>query len=161
MKILRFSGRLIKVYTWQKKDFVQHPGAAVIVPFLDKNRVILVRQPRFAIKQHTWEVPAGTLNKGENPLICAKRELEEETGLKPGKIKKMLSFYSSPGFLHEKMHLYMATNLKCGKMNLDDDEFITVKVFTRQQIMNMLQKGMIVDGKTIAALLLAFNWKKR
>jgi len=94
MKKLRFSGRLIKVYTWQNKDFVQHPGAAVIVPFVSKDKVIMVRQPRFAINQMTWEVPAGTLGKGENPFICAKRELEEETGLKAGKIKKILSFYS-------------------------------------------------------------------
>ncbi|MEI6845792.1 MAG: NUDIX hydrolase [Candidatus Firestonebacteria bacterium] len=154
MKKLRFSGRLIKAYTWQNKDFVQHPGAAVIVPFVNKYKVIMVRQPRFAIKQMTWEVPAGTLGKNENPLVCAKRELEEETGLKAGKIKKILAFYSSPGFLHEKMHLYKATNLKAGKMNLDEDEDITVKIFTKSQLMKMIRKGKIVDAKTIAALLL-------
>ena len=157
MKKLRFSGRLIKVYTWQNKDFVQHPGAAVIVPFVSKNQVIMVRQPRFAIKQMTWEVPAGTLGKGENPLLCAKRELEEETGLKAGKIKKILAFYSSPGFLHEKMHLYKATNLKAGQMNLDDDEEITVKIFTKTQLLKMIKTGKIVDAKTIVALLLTLK----
>ncbi len=154
MKKLRFSGKLIKVYTWQNKDFVQHPGAAVIVPFLDKNRVIMVNQPRFAIGQNTWEVPAGTLKKGEDPLFCAKRELEEETGYRPGRLKKIAAFYSSPGFLHEKMHLYKATDLKPGKMNLDDDEKITVKVFTRKKLLKMIKTGKITDGKTIAALLL-------
>ena len=157
MKKLRFSGRLIKAYTWQNKDFIQHPGAAVIVPFLDKNRVIMVNQPRFAISQNTWEIPAGTLKKGENPFLCAKRELEEETGYKAGKIKKILAFYSSPGFLHEKMHLYKATNLKPGKMNPDEDENITIKVFTRKQLLKMIKTGRIVDGKTIAALLLTLH----
>lgn len=117
----------------------------------------MVRQPRFAIKQMTWEVPAGTLGKGENPLLCAKRELEEETGLKAGKIKKILAFYSSPGFLHEKMHLYKATNLKAGTMNLDDDEEITVKVFTKKELLRMIKTGKIVDAKTIVALLLTLK----
>ncbi|MFH1074082.1 MAG: NUDIX hydrolase [Candidatus Firestonebacteria bacterium] len=145
---------MIKTYTWQNKDFVQHPGAAVIVPFISKDKVIMVRQPRFAISQITWEVPAGTLGKSENPLVCAKRELEEETGLKAGKIKKILAFYSSPGFLHEKMHLYKATNLKTGKMNLDEDEKITVKIFRKSELMKMIRSGKIVDAKTIVALLL-------
>ncbi len=153
MKKLRFSGRLIKVYTWQNMDFVQHPGAAVVVPFLDKNRVIMVNQPRFAIRQNTWEIPAGILNKGENPLLCAKRELEEETGFKAGKMKKIIAFYSSPGFLHEKMHLYKATNLKPVKMNLDEYEDIKIKIFSKKQLLKMIKTGKIVDAKTIAALL--------
>lgn len=101
MSKLHFIGRLIKVYTKENKDLIIHPGAAVIIPMLSKDRIILVKQYRFAINKWTWEVPAGTLGKKEAPIKCAKRELEEETGFKAGKIKKLITFYSSRIFIRE------------------------------------------------------------
>jgi ADP-ribose pyrophosphatase len=153
MKKLGFLGKLIKVYNVNGMDLVIHPGASVIIPILPDNKVVLVRQYRFPIKQYTWEVPAGTLKKGEPPLVCAKRELEEETGFKAGKIRKLLHFYSSPGFLVEKMHIYLATNLKKGKQNFDEDEDIDVGIFTIAETKRLIKTNKLTDSKTLIALL--------
>ena len=98
-------------------------------------------------------MPAGTLDSKEKPLTCAKRELEEETGYKAGKIRKILNFYSSPGFLHERMHIYLATSLHKGAQNLDEDEEIRVYPLKMSQILGLIRKNRVYDAKTIAAIL--------
>ncbi|MFH1824730.1 MAG: NUDIX hydrolase [Candidatus Firestonebacteria bacterium] len=160
MKNMVFNGKLIKVYSVNNKDLVIHPGASVVIPLISKDNIILVKQYRFAIKKWTWEVPAGTLKSEESPLRCAKRELEEETGYKAGKLTKLLSFYSSPGFLFEKMHLFLATDLKIGVLNLDEDENIKIKVFNLKEIEKMIFENKIVDAKTLVAILFLKNFLK-
>ncbi|MEI7905341.1 MAG: NUDIX hydrolase [Candidatus Firestonebacteria bacterium] len=147
------TGKLIKFYASENKDLVLHPGAAVIVPILPDGRILMVKQRRFAIQKWSWEVPAGTLEDKEKPLNCAKRELEEETGYKAGKIRKILDFYSSPGFLHERMHIYLATSLHKGAQNLDEDEEIRVYPLKMSEILGLIRKNRVYDAKTIAAIL--------
>ena len=161
MQKLGFRGKLIKVYDANGMDLVIHPEASVIIPILPGNKVVLVRQYRFPIKKYTWEVPAGCLKKGEAPLVCAKRELEEETGFKAGKIRKLLYFYSSPGFLVEKMHIYLATNLKKGKQNFDEDEDIDVGIFTIAEIKKLIKSNKLIDSKTLIALMYWLNHLKK
>jgi len=160
MNKMVFNGKLIKVYSINNKDLVIHPGAVVIIPIISKDKIILVKQYRFAIKKSTWEVPAGTLKPKESPLKCAKRELEEETGYKAGRLLKLLTFYSSPGFLFEKMHLFLATNLTKGLQNFDEDENIKIKVFTLKEIEKMILKNKIIDAKTIVSILFLKNFLK-
>ena len=152
-KKLLATGKLIKFYASENKDLVLHPGASVIVPVMDDGRILMVKQRRFAIQKWSWEVPAGTLDAGEKPLTCAKRELEEETGYKAGKIKKILAFYSSPGFLREKMHIYLATSLHKGTQNLDEDEEIRVYPMKLSHILTLIRHSKVHDAKTIAAIL--------
>ena len=97
--------------TEYKREIVEHQGSVVIVPVFEDNRVALVRQYRHAAGEYLLEIPAGTLNKGENPLIGARRELEEEIGVTSENIEKLVEFYVSPGFLTEKMNVYLATDL--------------------------------------------------
>jgi ADP-ribose pyrophosphatase len=134
------------------RDVIEHPGAACIIPMLDKETVLLVEQWRIGAKRPLWEIPAGTLDPGEDPLACAVRELEEETGYKAGKLEHLFTLFPSPGILDEKMYIFIATDLTPGKQNLDDDEEITIKPFTFKELRVQLKANNIKDGKTIAAL---------
>jgi ADP-ribose pyrophosphatase len=157
----RYEGKAFKVCTVTlenadgkavTRDVIEHPGAACIVPMIDKETVLLVEQWRVGAKKALWEIPAGTLDPGEDPLACAARELEEETGLKAGKLEHLFTLYPSPGILDEKMHIFLATDLKPGQQNLDDDEEIVMKQFTFRDLRIQLKANNIKDGKTIAAL---------
>lgn len=134
------------------RDVVEHPGAACVIPMVDEKTVLLIRQWRIGAKRELWEIPAGTLDPGEDPLACAARELEEETGRKAGKLEHLFTMFPSPGILDEKMHIFLATELREGEQNLEDDEEIQVKAFDFRDLRVQLKANNIKDGKTIAAL---------
>ena len=135
-------------------DVVRHGGSSVILPILKGRRVILIRQARPAVGQTIWEIPAGTVDKGEAPLQCARRELVEETGYRPGRLKKLLTIYPSPGFCDELMHIYVATGLTYVGQRLELDEDLRTQVVPFKRVLGMIQKGLIRDAKTICAIFL-------
>ena len=138
-----------------KREIVEHKGSAVIVPVFEDKTVALVRQYRHAAGAYLLEIPAGTLNRGEDPLIGARRELEEEIGVTSDNIEKLTEFYVSPGFLTEKMFVYLATDLREGKQNLEEDELLSIEKFTFPEAFEKIKNGEIQDAKTIAGLILA------
>jgi ADP-ribose pyrophosphatase len=142
------------------RNIIRHPGSAVMIPVDDRNRVLLVRQFRLPASQKLWEVPAGRLDPGETPLKAARRELEEETGVRAKQWVKLASFYASPGYVAEKMNLFLATGLTLGSQNLMDDERIEIEWFSVRQIRDMIQTSKIVDAKTIIAYYLWLDWRK-
>src|SRR5580765_8615346 len=132
-----------------KREIVVHKGSAVIVPVFDDGTVALVRQYRHAAGKYLLEIPAGSLNKGEDPETGAIRELEEEIGVKAGKIEKLAEFYVSPGFLTEKMHVYMATELIESRQQLEEDEILSIERHSFPQAFDLIRYGEIEDAKTI------------
>lgn len=138
-----------------KREVVRHVGAVAMVPIDAAGNVILVRQFRHAAGRILLEVPAGTLNPGEDPDVCAARELQEETGFKPGHLRKLGGIYTAPGYTSEYIHLYLATDLVQSSLDKDEDEFIEVERMPLQQALNLIRTGQIADGKSISALLLA------
>jgi ADP-ribose pyrophosphatase len=138
-----------------KRDVVRHPGSAVIVPVFADETVALVKQYRHPAVRYLLEVPAGSLSEGERPEDGAFRELEEELGFVAGKLEKLAEFFVSPGFLEEKMWLYLATELVETEQKLDDDEVIEVVRIPFSQALEMISDGEIEDAKTIIGLLLA------
>ena len=139
------------------RAIVQHGGSAVILAHDDKNRVLLVRQYRLPARASLWELPAGRIDEGESPLKAAKRELEEETGYRAKTWKKLISFYPSPGFLSEKMTIFVASDLKAGEPHNMDDERIETRWFKLKELKDDIRSGKIVDGKTIVGYL---AWRK-
>lgn len=135
------------------RELVVHPGAVVVIPFVDSRRILLLKQFRYAAKGDMWEVPAGTLEAGEQTLVCAKRELEEETGFRARKWKKLTKFYPAPGISDEIMTLYRADDLIPGKINLDHDEWIETLPVSLAEAKRMVLRGVIQDAKTIASIL--------
>ncbi len=135
------------------RELIDHPGAVVILPFVDKNHIILLKQFRHAAQGDLWEIPAGTLEPGEKPIHCAKREIEEETGFKAKRWVFLSRFFSAPGISNEIMTLYKAENLVPGRKNLDHDEWIEHEVVSIKKACQMIKKGTIRDAKTIIGLL--------
>ena len=135
-------------------EMVKHPGAVVIVPFLNDETIVLLKQFRPVLRKFLYEFPAGTLEPGEQPLACARRELQEETGYKAKKITRLGYIYPVPGYSTEKLVLYKAEELTPVNVVCQEDEVIKVKTFTRQQIHNLLNAGKLVDAKTICCLAL-------
>ena len=159
-----FSGKLLKLYVERKKfpngyvsdfEIVKHPGAILVVPFLEKDKIILIRQFRPVIKSYIWELPAGTLGKNEPPLSCAKRELIEEIGYRATSWKKIGYIYPAPGYATEKIMIYTAKNLVKETLCPEEDEMITPVILSRNKIKLLIKSGKIVDAKTLAALMLA------
>jgi ADP-ribose pyrophosphatase len=140
-----------------RRAIVRHGGSAVMLPFDEKKRVLLVRQYRLPARGFLWELPAGRLDPGETPLQTARRELEEETGYRAKKWKKLVSFYPSPGFLSERMTVFTATDLTPGQPHNMDDERIEMRWFSRREVEAMIGDGRIADGKTIIGVLL---WRR-
>ncbi|HAI14240.1 MAG TPA: NUDIX hydrolase [Phycisphaerales bacterium] len=136
-----------------RKDMVLHPGAAVILPMIDEDHVVMIQNERPIEDVPLWELPAGTLEPPEEPHVTAGRELIEEAGYQAGEIKLINSFYASPGICTEMMHCYLATNLTAVGQQLEPNEKITVKVLPMNEAMEMVRDGRIIDGKTIATLL--------
>jgi ADP-ribose pyrophosphatase len=136
-----------------KREVVVHPGSVVIMPCLADGRIILVRQFRYAIGQDLWELVAGSLNTREQVLSAAQRELLEETGYRARKLKLLLSFFPSPGFLNEQMHLVEARELTLATAQPEEDERIEVGRFTRTELRRMIASRRIRDGKTLIGLL--------
>lgn len=140
-----------------ERSIVHHRGAAVMLATDDDDRVLMVRQFRLPVNSKLWELPAGTLDEGEKPLTTAKRELQEETGYKAAKWKKLAEYYPSPGFVDEKMTIYLATGLTAGEASPMDDERIETKWFTKKELKQMIRKGHIQDSKTLVGYLM---WAK-
>jgi len=142
-----------------RREIIQHPGAAAIIAFDEKGKILLVSQHRFP-HGYVLEIPAGTLEKGESAKKCALREIEEETGYKAKKVTHFLTYYPSVGYNQEKIHCFLASGLTKGKRLLDTDEFITVKRMDLKRLINMIKKGKIIDSKTICAVMVYAAQKK-
>ena len=139
-------------------EIVSHPGGSVIVPLLDNGDVILVRQYRYPHKKFILELPAGKLEPNEDPLVAAKRELQEETGYIADNYEKLTAMFTTPGFCSEVLHIYLATGLKISKhgQNLDEGEqSLTIEYIPFPKVIEMIVHGEIGDSKTIAGILLA------
>lgn len=141
-----------------ERDVIRHTGSVVILA-LDSSKskknpwVVLERQYRHAANQYLWELPAGKLNPGEDPLAGAQRELEEETGYRARKWRPLINFYASPGFLAEAMLVYIAEGLSAGDTHWDEDEEIEFRLVRLNDLLKMIDKGAIHDGKTLASVL--------
>ena len=138
-----------------KREVVHHTGSAVIIPVHDDSTVVLVRQYRHPAVRYLLEAPAGTLANGERPELGAARELQEELGLTAARLEKLAEFFVSPGFLEEKMWVFLATDFSEGKQNLDDDEFLDLVRLPMAEALEMITSGEIQDAKTIIGLMLA------
>ena len=132
-----------------KRSIVRHAGSAVMMAVDDKKRILLVRQFRLPAERYLWELPAGKLDEGEKPLQAARRELIEETGYRARKWKKLASFWPSPGYVEERMTIFLATDLTAGEATPMDDERIEARWFTRKELEEMIRNGKIEDGKTM------------
>jgi ADP-ribose pyrophosphatase len=140
-------------------ELIRHSGASAVVPFLDEPndrgaRVLLLRQFRYAADAFLYEIPAGRLNPGEAPDECARRELLEEAGCTARSLVSIGGFFTTPGFIDEYIHAFMATGLTRGVASPESDEFIHHESHTLQEILRMIDRGQIVDAKTIIALLM-------
>ena len=142
-------------------EIIHHPGAAAVVPMKDDRTVVLIRQYRHAVGGFIYEIPAGKLHPGEAPRDCAARELEEEIGYRANSLELLLSFYTTPGFTDELIHIYRATGLTGGTQNLGTDEVLEVVVMPLEAAIDRIADGTIRDGKTIVGLHAAYLRDRR
>ncbi len=135
-------------------EMIRHPGAAAVVPVEagDDPDILLIRQYRYAAGGTIWEVPAGRLDAGEAPEACARRELLEEAGVRAGRLERLTTIMTTPGFTDERIHLYAAFDLVAGEHRREPDEFVEVVRLPLSRIMGLIRTGEIIDGKTIVAL---------
>lgn len=159
-----YDGRLLKVYAdtvtlpngrEAGREVVRHPGAVAVVPVLEDGRIVMVRQYRYPVGGTLLEIPAGKLDPGESPDHCVMRELSEETGYIAGRTRKLTAIHTAPGFSDELIHIYLADNLKMTQQHTDEDEFINVEIYTKEELKDMVNSGVITDAKTIVGLSLA------
>jgi len=136
-----------------ERSVVRHRGSAVMMAVDAKNRVMLVRQYRLPAGQYLWELPAGKTDEGETPLQAARRELIEETGLRAKTWKKLTSFFPSPGFVEEKMTIFLATDLTQGEAQPMEDERIETRWFTKKELRDLIASNKILDAKTMIGFL--------
>lgn len=165
---MKFDGKLIKVTydiaqvngkeAW--REVVHHPGASAIVAIDEDNRIIMEKQFRYALNDYLLEIPAGKLDAGEEPLVCAKRELEEETGIIASEWISLGTIATSPGFCNEVIHLYVAKGLSKGEIHWDEDEYVEVERYTFDELLQRISEEKIKDSKTLSALLLAMPYLK-
>jgi ADP-ribose pyrophosphatase len=165
-----YEGKLVKLYrdtvrlpdgNHADREIIKHPGAVAMVPLLLGGDVLLVRQYRTAARRILLEIPAGTLEPGEDLLIAAAREVQEEIGYKPGKLVRLGAEYTAPGYTTEIIHLFLATELEAARLDADDDEFIEVVRLPFSEALRQVIAGEIPDGKTQVALLLAAEKMRR
>lgn len=135
------------------REYLDHPGAVGVLPFVDKDTVVMVRQYRHPVGEVTLEMPAGKLDPRESPLACVKRELHEETGYTARKMTPLLRYWPTPAFANEILHLYVAEGLTAGAMHTDDDEFLRCVTVPFKKAIKMALNGEIKDSKTIIGLL--------
>jgi ADP-ribose pyrophosphatase len=157
-------GRIVKLSTQRvllpngaltDLEVIEHPGASTILPFLDPGQVLLIRQHRHCTGGDILEVPAGTLQPGETPEDCARREIEEETGYRAGRLEPLGWIWTTPGFTTEKIFLFAAHDLEPGRLSTDADEVIVVERMSFRDALESAVKGEITDAKTIATLFRA------
>ena len=139
-------------------EMLRHPGASAVVPFLDDPRgpdprILLIRQFRHAADGFIWEVPAGRLDAGEAPETCARRELEEETGMRAGTLERLTTIYTTPGFTDERIHLFLAHGLVEGQHRREADEFMEVYPLRWSAVLALVRAGEIQDAKTLTSLM--------
>lgn len=137
------------------REVVQHPGAAVIVPLLPDGRIVFVRQYRRAVERSLLELPAGTLEPQEPPVACARREVEEETGWRASRMRRIGAFYPAPGFASERMTLFLATGLSRVPARPEPDEVLRPVILSMAQALAKIRSGAICDAKTIIGILSA------
>ena len=160
---LAYEGTVIKVYKDHMKfangntaewDFIHHDGAAAVVPIMEDGRILMVTQYRNALERDTLEIPAGKLDDpDESGLVCASRELEEETGYRSEKLEWILTLRTTVAFCDERIEVYVAKDLIPSRQNLDEDEYVDVKAYTLEELKEKIFDGTIQDSKTVAALL--------
>ena len=141
-------------------EMVRHPGASAVVPFLsdpyaDDPSLLLIKQYRYAAEGFIYEIPAGKLDGGEDPRVCAERELREETGCSAERIEHLYTFFTTPGFTDEVIHAYMATGLTRGDVAHEKDEFMSLETVTMSQALELIRTGELKDAKTALAILYA------
>ena len=158
-----FSGKVISLQVDEvelpngktaKRELIKHPGAVAIIALTDENKIVMVEQYRKALEQTIIEIPAGKLESGEQPEVCAKRELEEETSYECESLELLNSFYTSPGFANEIVHVYLAKGLtkKEDAAGLDEDEFVNLMELTIEEALQAIEEKKIYDAKTIFAV---------
>ena len=160
---LMYEGAILKVYkdcmqfengNTEEWDYIHHHGAAAVIPVLEDGRILMVTQYRNAVERETLEIPAGKLDKeGESGMLCAIRELEEETGYRSEEFEWLMNLRTTLGFCNEKIEIYVARNLIPSRQKLDENEFVDVKPYTIEELKNKIYLGEIEDSKTIAAIL--------
>lgn len=160
---LVYEGTVLKVYrdhmefangNTEEWDYIHHDGAAAVVPVLDDGRILMVSQFRNALDRDTIEIPAGKLDfPGEEGIACAARELEEETGYRSDHLEWLINVRTTVALCNEKIEIFLARDLKPSRQNLDDNEFVTVKAYTVDELKTKIYSGEIEDSKTIAAIL--------
>jgi ADP-ribose pyrophosphatase len=162
-----YSGRIVNLDLDQVRfpngsvgtlEMFRHPGASAVVPFLDDPgdpdpRVLLIRQFRHAADGFIWEVPAGRLDRDEAPEDCARRELEEETGMAAERLERLTTIYTTPGFTDERIHLFLARGLRPGTEHREADEFMELHQRRWGEVLEMMRRGEITDGKTMTCLM--------
>lgn len=158
-----FSGKIVSLHLQEvelpngktsKREIIKHPGAVAIIAVTNENKIIMVEQYRKALERVIVEIPAGKLEKGEEPASCARRELEEETGYECESLELLTSFYTSPGFADEIVHVYLAKGLtkKEDSAALDEDEFVNLEELTLKEALQYVKEQKIYDAKTIYAV---------
>jgi len=156
-----FKGKLLKVFVNKVRlpngylatfEMIKHPGASLVIPFLTKDKIIMLRQLRPVVKSYIYELPAGTLGKRESPLACARREIIEETGFAAGRFTLLGRIYPVPGYSTEKISIYRAEGLRRSSRLTEKDEVIESHILTKAAVRALFKKGKIIDAKTISAL---------
>lgn len=159
-----YEGRIVNLYLETVRlpdgkealrEVIRHGGAVAVVPLHDNGDITLVRQFRLPAGTHLLEIPAGGLEPGEDPRVCAERELQEEVGLYPGRLISMGGVFLAPGYSSEYIHLYVATDLRPSTLNGDDDEFLEVERMPLEEFLHRVDRGEVLDAKSIAAVLRA------
>ena len=141
------------------REVAEHPGGAVVVPVTEEGKIVMVTQHRFPVNEILLELPAGKLSKGEDPKLCAVRELEEETGYKSDNVNELGSIFTTPGYSTEKLWIYLAKDLKPGNHNREEGEFgMQVFELSLKEVEEKIYNGEIVDGKTICGIFLAKSY---
>lgn len=158
-----FNGKIIRLHVDDvllpdgkeaKRELIKHPGAVCVIAITNEKKIILVEQYRKALERPLVEVPAGKLEPGEDPALCAARELEEETGWRPARMRAVQSFYTSPGFADEIVHVYIAEDIEKVENGLqtDDDEFVDLLEVTLEEAEQLVTEQRIFDAKTVWAI---------
>ena len=135
------------------REVITHPGSVVVLPVLPDGRILMIRQYRHATRQYLWELVAGRIDAGENPLEAAARELIEETGYRAKRFKIFLDVFPTPGFLEERMFILLAEGLTAGRAEPEDDEKIISRAYSLKQLEEMIRRGKLRDAKSIAGVL--------